>query len=385
MKTYALTDMAGMVRLGDTVPAMRAALLEEVDSLRVVDDVEVEAPHSGEVLVRVSHCGVCHSDLHFVDGSLPAALPAILGHEAGGTIEAVGPGVVGLEEGDRVLLTLRPPCGRCYWCVRGEFSICPTNAALTGTLADGGTRLTHEGRVVYRAGTYVGAFAEQVVVSANGAVKVPADTPFDVAAVLGCSVQTGVGAVLNTVRVPAGATVLVVGLGGVGVSIVQGARIAGATRVIGVDPVAERRSTAEPFGLTDTIDPGGTDVATACLELTDGIGVDYAFEAVGRGSLVEGCIAATRPGGTTVMVGVPRIDDMLTIHAITFGLSEKKLVGCFLGSSNPHRDFPRLLELWRAGRLDLEGMITARRPLDEVSTAFDDMKAGVGLRTVIAL
>jgi S-(hydroxymethyl)glutathione dehydrogenase / alcohol dehydrogenase len=364
---------------------MRAALLEEVDRLQVVDDVEVEPPHSGEVRVRISHCGVCHSDLHFVDGSLPAAMPAVLGHEAGGTIEAVGPGVSGLEEGDRVLLTLRPPCGRCYWCVRGEFSICPTNASLAGTLADGGTRLTHQGRTVFRAGTYVAAFAEQAVVSANGAVKVPADTPFDVAAVLGCSVQTGVGAVLNTAKVPAGATVLVVGLGGVGVSIIQGARIAGATRIIGVDPVAERRSAAEPFGLTDTIDPGATDVASACLELTGGVGVDYAFEAVGRGTLVEGCVAATRPGGMTVMVGVPRIEDSLSIHAISFGLSEKKLVGCFLGSSNPHRDFPRLLELWRAGKLDLEGMITARRPLDEVAAAFDDMKAGVGLRTVIQL
>ena len=367
------------------MPAMRAALLEEVDTLRVVDDVEVDAPRTGEVLVRISHCGVCHSDLHFVDGSLPAALPAVLGHEAGGTIEAVGPGVSALEEGDRVLLTLRPPCGRCYWCVRGEFSICPTNASLGGTLADGGTRLRHEGRTVYRAGTYVGAFAEQAVVSANGAVKVPTDTPFEVAAVLGCSVQTGVGAVLNTARVPAGATVLVVGLGGVGVSIVQGARIAGATRIIGVDPVAERRSTAEPFGLTDAVDPTATDVATACMELTGGVGVDYAFEAVGRGSLVEGCVAATRPGGTTVMVGVPRIEDAVSVHAIAFGLSEKKLLGCFLGSSNPHRDFPRLLELWRAGRLDLEGMITARRPLDEVATAFDDMKEGVGLRTVLAL
>jgi Zn-dependent alcohol dehydrogenase len=225
---------------------MRAALLEEVDALQVVDDVEVEPPHTGEVLVRISHCGVCHSDLHFVDGSLPAAYPAILGHEAGGTVEAVGAGVVGLEEGDRVLLTLRPPCGRCYWCVRGEFSICPTNAAISGTLPDGGTRLSHQGRTVYRAGVYVAAFAEQAVVSGSGAVKVPADTPFEVAAVLGCSVQTGVGAVLNTAKVPAGSTVLVIGLGGVGISIVQGARIAGATRIIGVDPVAERREAAEP-------------------------------------------------------------------------------------------------------------------------------------------
>ena len=363
---------------------MRAALLEEVDALRVVDDVELEAPQSGEVQVRISHCGVCHSDLHFVDGSLPAAYPAILGHEAGGTIEALGPGVTGLEEGDRVLLTLRPPCGRCYWCVRGEFSICPTNAAISGTLPDGGTRLSHQGRTVYRAGVYVAAFGERTVVSATGAVKVPPDTPFEVAAVLGCSVQTGVGAVLNTAKVPAGATALVVGLGGVGVSIVQGARIAGATRIIGVDPVAARRAAAEPFGLTDTVDPTATDVAAACQELTGGVGVDYAFEAVGRASLVEGCIAATRTGGTTVMVGVPRIEDQVTLHAIAFAMGEKKLMGCFLGSANPHRDFPRLLQLWRAGRLDLEGMITARRPLDQVAAAFDDMRKGVGLRTVLA-
>jgi S-(hydroxymethyl)glutathione dehydrogenase/alcohol dehydrogenase len=364
---------------------MRAALLEEVDALQVVDDVEVEPPHTGEVLVRISHCGVCHSDLHFVDGSLPAAYPAILGHEAGGTVEAVGAGVAGLEEGDRVLLTLRPPCGRCYWCVRGEFSICPTNAAISGTLPDGGTRLSHQGRTVYRAGVYVAAFAEQAVVSGSGAVKVPADTPFEVAAVLGCSVQTGVGAVLNTAKVPAGSTVLVIGLGGVGISIVQGARIAGATRIIGVDPVAERREAAERFGVTDGVDPGAGDVAAACMELTGGIGVDYAFDAVGRAALVDACIAATRPGGTTVMVGVPRIEEQLAIHAITFGLSEKKLMGCFLGSSNPHRDLPRLLELWRAGRLDIEGMITARRPLDELAAAFDDMKKGVGIRTVMAL
>jgi Zn-dependent alcohol dehydrogenase len=223
------------------------------------------------------------------------------------------------------------------------------------------------------------------VVSGSGAVKVPADTPFEVAAVLGCSVQTGVGAVLNTAKVPAGSTVLVIGLGGVGISIVQGARIAGATRIIGVDPVAERRGAAERFGVTDGVDPGAGDVAGASMELTGGIGVDYAFDAVGRAALVDACIAATRPGGTTVMVGVPRIEEQLAIHAITFGLSEKKLMGCFLGSSNPHRDLPRLLELWRAGRLDLEGMITARRPLDELAAAFDDMKKGVGIRTVMAL
>lgn len=363
---------------------MRAALLEAIDTLKVFDDVEVDPPGPGEVSVRVQSCGVCHSDLHFVDGSLPGVMPSVLGHEAGGIVEEVGPGVLDLAPGDKVILTLRPPCGRCYWCVRGELSICPTNAQMSGTLLDGGTRLSHQGRTVYR-GLLTAAFAEQTVLPANGAVKVPDDTPLDVAAVIGCAVQTGVGAVLNTAKVPAGATVLVIGLGGIGISIVQGARIAGASRIIGVDPVAERRSGSANFGVTEAIDPAAGDVAAQCLELTGGIGVDYAFDAVGRSSLIETCIAAVRPGGTAVLVGVPRLDEMLSVHAITFGLSEKKLLGCFLGSSNPHREFPRLLSLWQSGRLDLEAMVTARRPLEEIDDAFADMRAGAGLRTVLDL
>jgi len=363
---------------------MRAALLEEVGKdLAIVDDVDIDKPHEGEVLVRVDHCGVCHSDLHFVDGSLPSAMPALLGHEAAGVVEEVGPGVSELQLGDKVILTLRPPCGRCYFCVRGQFSICPAYASMGGTLPDGGTRLSHHGRVVFRAGVFLGAFAERAVVPASGAVKVPEDTPLDIAAVIGCSVQTGVGAVLNTAKVEPGATVLIFGLGGVGISIAQGARIAGASRIIGVDPVEDRRKLALELGVTDVLDPTAGDVASAAYDLTAGIGVDYAFDAVGRATLVETCVGAVRAGGTTVMVGVPRMDEQLTLPALMFGLPEKKLMGCFLGSSNPHREFPRLLALWRAGRLDLEGMVTARRPLADINTAFADMKAGVGIRTVL--
>jgi Zn-dependent alcohol dehydrogenase len=364
---------------------MRAALLEGVDDLQVADDVEIDKPGEGEVLIRVHHCGVCHSDLHFVDGSLPCAYPSILGHEAGGIVEAVGPGVLGLAEGDKAILTLRPPCGRCYFCVRGQFSICPEYANMTGTLPDGTTRLSHRGRTVYRAGVFLAAFAEQVVVPANGVIKVPEDTPLDLAAVIGCSVQTGVGAVLNTAKVESGATVMIIGLGGVGISIAQGARIAGASRVIGVDPLASRREQSLAFGVTDVIDPGAGDVASAAMQLTSGIGVDYAFDAVGSSTLVETCVNATRQGGTTVMVGVPKIDQFLNVHALMFAMSEKKITGCFLGSSNPHYEFPRLISLWRAGKLDLEGMVTARRPLEEIGEAFADMKAGKGLRTVLSL
>jgi S-(hydroxymethyl)glutathione dehydrogenase / alcohol dehydrogenase len=366
---------------------MRAAVLEGIDDLQVADDVEIDKPHEGEVLVRIQHCGVCHSDLHFVDGSLPCAYPSILGHEAGGIVEAIGAGVLGLHEGDKVILTLRPPCGRCYFCVRGQFSICSEYgaSAMTGTLPDGGTRLSHRGRTVGRAGVFLAAFAEQAVVPANGVVKVPDDTPLDIASVIGCAVQTGVGAVLNTAKVDAGATVMIVGLGGIGISIAQGARIAGASQIIGVDPVASRRQGAATFGVTETIDPTAGDVAAQVLELTGGIGIDYAFDAVGQSAIVDTCVMAIRPGGTVVMVGVPKIDQFVNLHALMFAMSEKKLTGCFLGSSNPHREFPRLLSLWRAGLLDLDSMVTARRPLDEIVDAFADMKAGTGLRTVLSL
>ena len=366
---------------------MRAALLEQPgQDLLVVDDVEIDpSPRAGEVLVRMTHCGVCHSDLHFVDGTLPAPMPIVLGHEAAGVVEAVGAGVFGLAEGDKVILTLRPPCGHCYWCVRGEVSICPNaTATTTGMLPDGTTRLSRGGAVVYR-GVGIAAFSEYVVTSASGAVRVPADTPLEVACVIGCAVQTGVGAVLNTAGVEPGATVMIVGLGGIGISIAQGARLAGASQIIGVDPVESRREQALGFGVTSVVDPGAMDIASAALAATDGIGVDYAFDAVGRSSLVESCIAGVRNGGTVVMVGVPPIDNVVSFPALFFALGEKKLRGCFLGSSDPKREFPRLVSLWQAGRLDLDGMITARRPLEEINQAFADMKSGVGLRTVIEL
>ncbi len=366
---------------------MRAALVEEPGRpLSVVDDVDLDAPREGEVLVKVEHCGLCHSDLHFIDGSLPGPLPLLLGHEAGGIVEEVGAGVLGLAPGDKVILTLRPPCGRCYWCVRGEYSQCGPGAALTaGIFPDGGTRLSRGGAPVFRSGVVLAAFAERTVVPAEAAVKVAADTPLEIAAVLGCAVQTGVGAVVNTAKVQVGDTVMIVGLGGIGISIAQGARLAGASRVIGVDPVAGRREQALAFGVTDVVDPVVASPSDAAGELTGGIGVDHAFDAVGRASIVESLLPAVRNGGSVVMVGVPPIQDVVNVHAIGFGLAEKKLLGCFLGSANPHREFPRLLELWRAGRLDLEGMVTARRPLAEINRAVADMQAGVGLRTVLSL
>ncbi len=364
---------------------MRAALLEKPQSdLVVVDDVDIAEPEPGQILVRISHCGVCHSDLHVIDSGGGRQLPVVLGHEAGGTVESVGAGVAQVAAGDKVILTLRPVCGRCYFCSRGEPTLCRGLGGRGGAGQRGTSHLSRSGQPVYP-GVGLGAFAERVIASVHAAVKVPDDTPLDVACVIGCAVQTGVGAVVNTAKVEPGDTVVVQGLGGVGISIIQGARLAGASQIIAVDPVEERREASLGFGATATIDPTADEVVPKVQELT-GIGADVAFDAVGMSQLIETGIMATRPGGTTVCVGVPRPDDAITIRpAVMFALGEKKLKGCFLGSSNPNREFPRLLALWRAGRLDLEGMVTKQRPLDEINEAFADMKAGRGIRTVLEI
>ncbi len=366
---------------------MRAALLEtSAVPLFMVDDVVVEDPRPGEVLVKVSHCGVCHSDLSIANGTYPSVAPTVLGHEASGTVETVGAGVTDLASGDKVVLTPIAACDRCYWCLRGEYGICVNaSSVMTGTFTDGRTPLSRGGAPVLR-GLGVGGFAEYVLVRESGAVKVAPDTPLDIACVIGCAVQTGVGAVLNTARVEEGATVFVGGAGGIGIAITQGARLAGAATIVVSDPVAQRREAALSFGATHVLDPGAGDVIGRVQEITGGIGADYAFEAAGSGPLAETCLWTTRAGGTTVLVGAAPIDQSINLGpAVIMMASERKIVGSFLGGSNSRRDVPRLLALWRAGRLDLEGMITARRPVAEVNEAFADMTAGRGIRTVLSL
>ena len=365
---------------------MRAAVLEEIGHELVIrDDVEVEEPRFGEVAVRVAYCGVCHSDLSLVDGEMPTVTPTVLGHEAAGVVEALGPGVTGLEVGDHVVLTPCAPCGRCPWCIRGEWTLCVNgDALLTASHPDGGTRLSRGGETVYR-GLAVAAFAETVIIDQRGAVKIPNDVPLDVACVVGCAVQTGVGAVLNTAKVREGDSVLVMGLGGVGLSVVQGARLAGAGRIIVSDPVAERRERALTMGATDALDPATDDLVAAAYDLSaDNIGVDWAFDAAGRSDLINIGLAATRKGGTTVMVGVAALDDPLTIELpALMAFSGRNLMGCLLGSCNSLRDIPRFIALTQTGQLDLAGLITATRPLADINAAFDDLRTATGIRTVI--
>ncbi len=367
---------------------MRAALLEEQNKpLNVVGDLIIAEPGPGQVRVAVKHCGICHSDLGIIDAENPAMrLPVVLGHEAAGVVESVGAGVRpgDLQPGDPVVLTPCPPCGSCYWCVRGEHALCVnSDDILTSTFADGSTGLSRGGAVVYR-GLGVGGFAEHVVTQSTGAVKIPRDVPTEIACVIGCAVQTGVGAVLNTARVEAGATVLVMGAGGIGLSIVQGARLIGAARIIVSDPVAGRREVAGRLGATHVLDPDREDVVARCRELSNGIGVDYAFDAAGAAALVHTGIQAARKGGTIVLVGAVPISQPVTISpAALFGVQEKKLVGCILGSCNSQRDIPRFVALWQAGKLDLESMITARYPLARINDALDELRAVRGVRHVV--
>jgi len=365
---------------------MRAALLEAPNKpLIIVDDIEIRAPGVGEVRIAIKHCGLCHSDLSIINGSFPAALPVILGHEASGLVESIGPGVEHLAIGDPVVLTPCPPCGKCYWCVRSEHALCVNlSSIMTNALPDGTTGLSRGGETVYR-GLGVGAFAEYVITPAAGAIKIPDSVPLEVACVVGCAVQTGVGAALNTAGVKEGDSVLVMGLGGVGMSVVQGARLAGASKILVSDPVEERRESAHKFGATHSIDPSQVeDVAAWAIELTE-VGVDFAFEAAGVGKLVEVGIAATRNGGTTIMVGAPPLTDQVTLMPAILVIQQKKISGCTLGSCNPLYDVPRMIELYRAERLDLAGLITNRRPIEEINQAAEDLKASRGIRTVLNL
>ncbi len=364
---------------------MRAAVLEEQGKGVVVrDDVKIEPPGPGQVRVRVCNCGICHSDLSVVDGAFPAGLPVVLGHEAAGVVEEIGAGVDSLAEGDHVVLTPCPPCGTCYFCVRGDASVCVRTAGLiTNTFPDGTTGLSIGDQTVFR-GLNVGAFAENVVTDANGAVKIPSDVPLDVACVIGCAVQTGVGAVLNTAQVEEGATVLVLGLGGVGQSVVQGARLAGAARIVVSDPVSERRESARALGATDFIDPTSEDVIARAMDIS-GVGLDYAFEAAGRSALLETGLGALRNGGTLVAVGAPPLDDLFTFMPAAFVITGKKILSTVLGGANSLRDIPRYIALWQNGRLDLDALITARRPFGEINEALDDLRASRGVRTVLQI
>jgi len=357
---------------------MKAVVVHEQNRI-VVEDVELAPPKAFEVKIKMAAAGVCHSDLSVINGTIPYPLPVVLGHEGAGVVQAVGEGVTHVKPGDHVVMSFVPNCGRCFFCVRGEASLC-RGGAPGGLMLDGTSRLKL-GDKPLAAFCSLGNMAEYVVCPSIYVIPIAADVPFPMAALIGCGVTTGVGAVINTARVKPGSTVAVFGCGGVGIATLQGARIAGASRIFAIDVSDEKLELAKRFGATDAV--RADDAAKVLLAQTDGIGVDYAFEAIGNPAVVEAALAVTRRGGTTVAVGVGKLTDSIKLNALGFPLSGKTLAGCVFGGANPQHDFPRLLGLYRGGKLDLEGMISRTYPIDEAAQAFADLEAGKNARGVI--
>lgn len=365
---------------------MRAAVLHQVGQpLEIHDDVEVEEPHAGEVLVRVAASGVCHSDRSARDGVMLVPTPVVLGHEGAGVVERVGSGVTDVAPGDHVLISWVPQCGSCYYCQHHQSHLC-AQAAVTmagASMLDGTTRLQLGGRSVHQLAAS-GTFAELAVVPAASVVPLPAGLDLHLAALLGCSVLTGVGAVCNTARVEPGDTVAVVGCGGVGLNVVQGARLAGAGRIVAVDTNPAKLELAAAFGATDGVDAAAGDAVAAVMRLTGQRGADVVFEVVGQQRTIEQAVAMTRRGGQAVLVGIPAMDVTLHLPAF-FGLvlAGKTVSGCWYGSADVRRDVPRLLRLHDAGRLQLEALVSRTIALDEVDAALDDLGSGDLARSVI--
>lgn len=361
---------------------MKAVVVHEVNRI-AVDEVELAAPKAFEVKIKMAAAGVCHSDLSVVNGTIPHPFPVVLGHEGAGVVEAVGEGVSHTKPGDHVVMSFVPNCGRCFHCVRAEAFLCRATPR-GGMMLDGTSRLTIRGQDKgLSAFCSLGNMAEYVVCPAISVVPVSKDIPLPIAALLGCGVTTGVGAALNTAEVSAGSIVAVFGCGGVGISIIQGARIAGASRIFAVDVSDEKLEQAKRFGATDILK--ADNAPKALIAATDGIGVDYAFEAIGIGAVVEAAIQATRRGGTTVAVGVGKLSDAIKLNALAFPLSGKTLASSMFGSANPQHDFPKLLSLYNAGKLDLQGMVSRSYKIEEAAEALRDLEQGRNTRGVIQL
>jgi S-(hydroxymethyl)glutathione dehydrogenase/alcohol dehydrogenase len=357
---------------------MRGAVYVEQDQPLVVEELEPVEPGPRDVVVGIAASGVCHSDLSVTNGTLPMPPPCILGHEGTGTVDWVGPEVTRVHPGDRVVATFVPACGTCWYCTNDRSNLCEgTNATSFVPRAkrpDGSTATGFTG---------LGTFADVMTVSESQAVKVETDLPDDQLALIGCGVTTGVGAALNTARVEPGSSVAVIGCGGVGQAVIQGARIAGAARIIAVDPVELKRKAAEQLGATDLVDPADGDPIGQVQELTGGRGADYAFEVIGRPETITQAFATARRGGTAVIVGMPRMDSQVTLPGFAMFYDEKRLLGCVYGSAQVRRDFPRFISLVENGRLDLGAMVSRRIGLEEVNDAFRAMEAGEVIRSVI--
>jgi len=357
---------------------MRAAIFTANDADLSVEDVTPTDAGPRDVIVRVAASGICHSDLSVINGTLPVPPPMILGHEGAGVVEKVGSEVSRVKVGDRVIGSFIPACGVCWFCLHDQSNLCENTYTVMAT-----PRATRGDGSMLPSMTGLGTFADMMTVDEMSVVRVETDIPDEQLALIGCGVTTGVGAALNTAKVEPGSVVVVIGCGGVGQAVVQGARIAGAARIIAVDPVELKRDMALTLGATEVIDPAAGDVVAQVQALTSGRGSDYAFEVIGTPDTITQAFNCVRAGGTAVAVGVPRYDQEISLPSLPLVLQEKRLLGTVYGSAQVRRDFPKLVRLVENGRLDIDHMVSKTIGLDDVNEGLRAMQAGEVIRSVI--
>jgi S-(hydroxymethyl)glutathione dehydrogenase/alcohol dehydrogenase len=357
---------------------VKAAVFRGPQQPLYIEDVQLDKPGPREILVKTVAVGVCHSDLHFVDGLYPMANPAILGHEPSGIVEEVGSQVSYVKPGDHVIACLSVFCGVCEYCNTGRPNLCNSDATRRGPAEK--PRISQNGDPIHQ-GLNLGAYAEKMLLHENAVVKIRDDMPLDKAALIGCGVTTGVGAVLNTAQIHAGSSVAVFGCGGVGLAAIQGAKIGGARMIIAVDAIENKLAMAKEFGATHIVDASSKDPVPAIIELTGG-GVEYSFEAVGLKITAEQAFAALAPGGTATVIGMIPVGQKVELNGYEF-LREKKIQGSTMGSNRFRVDMPRYIDLYRQGHLDLDRMVSRKGRLEDVNDAFRAMKAGEVARTVL--
>jgi alcohol dehydrogenase len=349
----------------------------------VIEELELDGPGPGELLVKVRAAGLCHSDLSVINGSRPRVMPMVLGHEAAGEVVETGPDTQGFAVGDHVVLAFVPSCGHCLPCLSGRAALCEPGAAANtaGTLLSGDRRWHQLDDRDLHHHLGVSAFADHIVVSSQSAVKVDDDLPFEIAALFGCAVLTGVGAATNSAQITPDDRVAIFGLGGVGLAALLGAVLSGAGMVVAVDLVPEKLKLARELGATHAVMAG--DDAVAEVRGITGAGADKAIETVGSARVLADAYAATRRGGTTVTVGLPHPEQMLSIPAVSLVAEERTLKGSYLGSCVPKRDIPRFIDMYQAGRLPVDKLLTDRLSLDELNEGFDRLAAGQGVRQAV--
>ncbi|MCY4448966.1 MAG: Zn-dependent alcohol dehydrogenase [Chloroflexi bacterium] len=361
---------------------MKAAVLYETNTPLVIEDVDIDPPKAFEVKVKLAVTGVCHSDLHFMTGHAPIRTPAVLGHEGSAVVSEIGEGVTSVQPGDHVILSFSSYCGRCESCLLGHRNSCDAHQRDSGKMFDGTSRI-HIGGQDLTQMVKLGCFGEEAVVPETGVVKIDPSIPLESAALIGCSVTTGVGSAIYAAGVHPGSTVAVIGVGGVGLNIVQGARVAGASRIIAVDLNDAALEFATRFGATHSVNPRNGDPVKAVRDLTEGKGADYTFEAIGLPETVTMAFEAARKHGTAVVAGISPFGESASIDPVMLVRQEKTLKGAYYGSSKPPLDFYHMVEMYETGQIDIDGLITRSYKLEQVNEAYEELARGAVGRGVI--